>query len=164
MEIRSEAPGETGAIAALITAAFIGVPQSDGTEARIVDRLRRQGGLRLSLVAVSEGGLSGHIAFSGVKIGGQAGAWYGLGPLSVAPDRQGQGIGSALLRAGLDRLQGLNAAGVVVLGDPGFYGRFGFAVRAGLRYPNVPLEYFQALSFGAEIPEGVVSYHPAFSG
>jgi putative acetyltransferase len=64
--------------------------------------------------------------------------------------------------AGLAELKGMGAAGCVVLGDPGFYGRFGFVPEPGLTLPGVPAEYFMTRSFGAAMPSGEVCYHPAF--
>ncbi len=64
--------------------------------------------------------------------------------------------------AGLAELKGMGAAGCVVLGDPGFYGRFGFVSEPGLTLPGVPPEYFMTRSFGAAMPSGEVRYHPAF--
>jgi len=162
MDIRSETPGEAAEISAVITEAFTHAPHSDGTESLIVGRLRSQGALSLSLVALSGQGIIGHIAFSPVTVTGRACGWFGLAPLSVRPDRQGQGVGTALVQAGLAALRRQGAAGVVVLGDPGFYTRFGFAACADLQFPGPPPEYFQAQSFCTDMPVGEVAYHPAF--
>lgn len=88
--------------------------------------------------------------------------WYGLGPVSVLPVFQGQGIGSQLIREVLSRLREMGAGGCVVLGDPRYYERFGFKAVPGLVLPGVPPEYFMALAFGAEVPQGCVAYHAAF--
>jgi putative acetyltransferase len=162
MEIRPEQPDDASAIHTVITAAFKDAPRSHHTEAAIVDDLRDAGALTLSLVAVEGETLVGHIAFSAVTINGETCAWYGLGPLSVQPDRQRQGIGQSLVRTGLDRLRGIDAQGCVVLGDPDFYGRFGFVSDPNLRYPNGESEYFQRLAFNGAEPTGEVSYHAAF--
>ena len=161
--IRPETPEDAEAISALTTAAFAGAEHSDGTEAQIVTRLRAAGALLLSLVAVQDGQIIGHSAFSDVTIGGRDLAWVGLGPVSVAPDLQAGGIGSALIRAGLSRLQA-SRKGCVVLGDPGYYARFGFVVTPGITYPGVPPEYFMALHWNGPAPQGEVAYHPAFTG
>lgn len=162
MEIRRERPGEEEAISSLITAAFATAEHSDGTEAAIVKRLRDAGALTLSLVADVEGEPVGHIAFSPVTIDGHHLGWFGLGPVAVRPDRQRSGIGSALIREGLERLDHIGAAGCVLVGEPDYYCRFGFAAHGELRYPGVPAEYFQALSFTDDVPAGTVAYHPAF--
>jgi putative acetyltransferase len=88
--------------------------------------------------------------------------WYGLGPVSVRPDRQRKGIGQALIRDGLDRLKRMNAQGCVLVGDPGYYGRFGFVSDPRLRYRAAPSEYFQRLAFGEAVPTGEVAFHPGF--
>ena len=88
--------------------------------------------------------------------------WYGLGPISVAPDQQGNGIGSALMNAAIEALKNLNANGSVLLGEPAYYARFGFKSIKGLVLPEVPPEYFQALLLKGEYPRGEVSYHQGF--
>jgi putative acetyltransferase len=128
----------------------------------IVNALRAAGQLTVSLVADAEGAVIGHIAVSPVSIADGTSGWYGLGPISVAPEYQGKGVGSRLMREALRHLQEKGAAGCVVLGEPAFYGRFGFLARPPLSYPGAPPEYFQALSFGASKPHGMVSYHAAF--
>src|SRR5690606_20299677 len=113
-------------VGALTAAAFAGVPYASGTEPAIIAALRAAGALRLSLVAAEGQELLGHVAFSPVIIGGRDRGWLGLGPLSVRPDRQRRGIGSALVRTGLERLRRDGAGGCVLLGDPAYYRRFGF--------------------------------------
>jgi putative acetyltransferase len=162
MEIRSERDGDAHAIRAVTTSAFLNAPHTSHTEAAIVDALRASGALAISLVAEDDGEVIGHVAFSPVTINGDANGWYGLGPVSVRPDRQRRGIGRALIREGLDRLRRIPARGLVVLGDPSYYVRFGFVSDPRLRYPNVPPEYFQSLAFGETVPQGEVSYHAAF--
>lgn len=164
MQIRPERPGDKAAISHLTTAAFLTTTHSDGTEAAIIDRLRKSGALLLSLVAEDQTGITGHIAFSPVMLGDAAQGWVGLGPVSVAPSVQGHGIGSTLIREGLSRIQAAGHGGCVVLGDPAYYTRFGFAVTPGITFPGVPPEYFMALGFGCPIPRGEVAYHPAFTG
>lgn len=162
MIIRPERLGDAAAIHDLTAAAFRGLPYSSGAEARIVDALRAAGALTVSLVAVVTGEIVGHVAFSRVTIDGEAGDWFGLGPVSVAPGRQRQGIGTALIEAGLARLRELGAGGCVVLGDPAYYGRFGFAADCALRYGDVDPRYFQALAFSGRLPTGYVRFHPGF--
>ena len=167
MEIRPERPDEVETIRGLTDAAFKGVPHGDETEAAIVDALRAAGALTLSLVAVEGGQIVGHAAFSPVTIDsvagdGVAGGWYGLGPVSVWPARQRGGFGQALIRDGLRRLADLPAAGCVVLGDPGYYGRFGFESDPELFYADVPPGYFQRLVLSGPAPKGEVRYHAGF--
>ena len=160
--IRREQPSDSPAIRAVVTSAFRDAPHSSGNEAPIVDGLREGGALTISLIAEEEGELVGHVAFSPVKTSAEAFDWYRLGPIAVRPDKQCRGIGRALIEAGLDCIRSLHARGCVVLGDPAYYGRFGFRSDPALRNARVPAEYFQQLSFGDEKLRGVVEYHPAF--
>lgn len=73
------------------------------------------------------------------------------------------GVGSRLMKSALADIRSMGASGCVVLGDPDYDGRFGFKVVDGLVFPDVPAEYFQALSFTDTFPQGEVSYHEAFS-
>lgn len=162
MIIRQEQPADHGVIAAITAAAFAEMEHSNQTESAIIAALRESGALTLSLVAVDAGEVVGHIAFSPVKIDGKDLAWFGLGPVSVRPDRQGEGIGSALIRDGLGRLSASGAAGCVLLGEPDYYHRFGFQNDEGLRYEGAPAEYFMRLSFDGVPPSGRVEYHDGF--
>ncbi|MGZ5948398.1 MAG: GNAT family N-acetyltransferase [Caulobacteraceae bacterium] len=162
MQIIQERPQDVAAIRALTSAAFKDMPHSRQTEARIIDALRDAGALTTSLVAIQDDEVVGHAAFSPVRIDGRPGGWYGLGPVSVAPDRQGTGIGSAVIRDGLHRLEAMHAEGCVVLGAPAYYGRFGFVSDPGLWYAPAPGRYFQGLAFRGAVPAGEVTYHPGF--
>ena len=163
VHIRPECPDDADAISAVIERAFAAGPHSDGTEHLIVSALRNAGVLTVSLVSEQAGQLQGHIAFSPVSVSDGSLRWYGLGPLAVEPSLQGTGIGSALVKAGLGKLRAIGAAGCVVLGEPAYYGRFGFVHTASLRFPGPPPEYFMAQSFGETVPDGEVSYHAAFA-
>ncbi|REF73480.1 GNAT family N-acetyltransferase [Paracoccus versutus] len=162
MDIRLETPADAAAIRQITQEAFAGAEHSSGTEGAIIDSLRAAGTLTLSLVAEEGRQVIGHAAFSPVMIGGRDAGWFGLGPVAVRPDRQGQGAGGVLIREGLARLRGMGAQGCVVLGDPGYYRRFGFAVDPGLTFEGVPPEYFMALAFAGPPPSGAVIYHAAF--
>lgn len=161
MHILPEAPGDRDAIFALTQAAFKDHPHSQQTEGYITNALREAGALTLSLVARVDGRVAGHVAFSPVTVSDGSADWYGLGPVAVLPELQGQGIGAALVRDGLERLKALGAAGCVVMGDPAYYGRFGFAQMPGLTYPGVPPEYFMAQVY-TRPAQGQVAYHPGF--
>ena len=160
--IRAEARGDETAIDLVTQAAFRDHPFSRQTEHRIVRGLREAGALRLSLVATIDGNVVGHIAFSGVTIGGVDLGWWGLGPVSIAPAHQRTGIGSALVRSGLRRLGELGVPGCVVLGDTAYYRRFGFAPHPGLALPGPPPDHFMASALQGSVPEGEVAYHKAF--
>lgn len=163
MIIRDERPEDVGGIRALHEDALRDVPYSNHSEHWIVDRLRDDGSMTVSLVADEDGAVVGHVAFSPVTIAGAAGRWFGLGPLAVTPKRQRTGIGSLLVRDGLARLRDAEAAGCVVLGGPTVYQRHGFRPTTRLTLAGAPLESFMAIAFNSEEPDGVVAYHPAFS-
>lgn len=160
--IRVEKSADQEAIGAVITSAFLEAEYSSGKEAAIVEILRKADVLTVSLVATDEAKIIGYVAFSPVNIDGLNDGWFGLGPVAVDPDCQREGIGSALIEAGLASLKEQGARGCVVLGEPGYYGRFGFAADANLILEGVPPEYFQRLSFDGSSPGGRVDYHPAF--
>jgi putative acetyltransferase len=161
MLIRPETPEDSAAIASLTAAAFADMPHSDGSEPAIIERLRAAGALILSLVAEEDGLILGHVAASPTSVGHTLG-WAGIGPISVAPERQGKGIGGALMHMALGRLRGQGLHGVVLVGEPAYYRRFGFAAQDGLTVPSVPPEYVLALPFGPERPSGTIRFHPAF--
>ncbi|GMB83058.1 N-acetyltransferase [Shinella zoogloeoides] len=164
MIVRPEREDDIDTIRALTERAFRTAPHADGTEHLIIDRLRAAGALTLSLVAEKGGAVVGHVAFSPVSVSDGSAGWYGLGPISVDPSRQGRGIGGGLVREGLARLEALGAAGCVLLGDPAYYGRFGFEQDPKLTLEGVPPEYFMRVAFSPVYGEGTVSYHPGFYG
>lgn len=161
--IRDETAADIPVIEALTQAAFLNAAHSSHTEQFIVNQLRKAQQLSLSLVAEDQQQIVGHVAVSPVRISSGDTGWYGLGPISVCPDKQGLGIGSMLMHAALQRLKALGAEGCVLLGDPNYYARFGFKPISGLVLPGVPQEYFQAVSFTGTFPQGEVAYHDAFN-
>lgn len=163
IQIINESTDEAARIHEVTTEAFLNAPHTAHTEQFIVDALRRAGALTISRVAKVDGEIIGHVAISPVTLSTGATGWYGLGPISVLPAFQGREVGSKLMKSSLAALEAIGASGCVVLGEPGYYGRFGFRVVDGLVYPGVPAEYFQGLSFSGEVPQGEVSYHEAFS-
>ncbi len=164
--IRPETANDQAAIGSVTRAAFAQLSHSSQTEALVIEALRRAGALTVSLVAVIENQVVGHVAISPVRLtsagGGELGGWYGLGPLSVLPSLQRRGTGSRLVREGLARLEASGAHGCVVLGEPGYYRRFGFANSPALAADGLPPEYFMSLAFAGNVPAGRVAYHPAF--
>lgn len=160
--ITKELPEHIEAITAVTAAAFERNEHSSRTEQYIIMALRRASQLTLSLVALEGDAVVGHIAVSPVTVSSGEAGWYGLGPIAVRPDRQGKGTGSRLVRDALAALKRQGASGCVVLGDPDYYGRFGFNAHPELTLPGVPQRYFQALSFTGSIPSGEVCYHSAF--
>ena len=164
IDCRPEAPGDVPAIDALLLAAFAGVPHSDQSEARTVRALRAAGALALACAAWQGDALIGYVAASPVRLDAP-GHWFGIGPLAVDPAWQRCGVGQHLMHQALKALRQQGAAGCVLLGEPAYYRRFGFAAPPGLRLPGLPPEYadhFQALAFGPELPRGSVRYHAAF--
>jgi putative acetyltransferase len=163
VRIRDEIPSDAEAIEAVTVAAFRDAEHTDHIEQFIVRELRSAGQLMVSVVAEDQGSVIGHVAVSPVTVSNGAEHWYGLGPISVAPERQGQGVGTLLMKHVLMKLRSLGAAGCVVLGEPGYYSRFGFIATPSLMLPGVPAEYFQAISFNGSLPSGTVSYHASFA-
>ena len=160
--IRSERDADASAITEVTVAAFNTLPISDHTEQFIIAALRAAGALTISLVAEAEGRIIGHIAFSPVTISVGTRDWYGLGPVSVLPEYQRQGVGTALIQEGLARLKALHAQGCCLVGHPDYYRRFGFRNAPGLTVEGVPAEVFFVLPFHGPVPHGTVTFHDAF--
>ncbi|MTI14692.1 GNAT family N-acetyltransferase [Sansalvadorimonas verongulae] len=167
MQIRLEQPSDIEAIRTLQYAAFKNHPHhepgAEPTEHLIVDKLRDAGALTLSLVVEVNGELVGHLAFSPVNVGEKSQGWYGLGPVGVKPSEQSRSIGSALINEAHKRMKELGAQGLVVMGDPAYYQRFGYQQMEAINFPGIPAEYFMAQPLSDEVPAGDVQYHAAFS-
>lgn len=169
--IRPARPSEDGTIFAIVMQAFADAENSNHREQHVVNGLREAGALTHSFVSILEGRPVGHVAISPVTVEVEdesgkkqkVGGFYGIGPISVLPELQGQGHGAALMEHALDQLRAVNARGAVVLGDPSYYKRFGFAP-SSLAYADAPSEYFQAISLdGDALPKATVTYHEAFN-
>lgn len=160
--IRSETGTDADAIGNVTAAAFRTPEISSQTEQFIVEALRAAKALAVSLVAEMDGEVIGHIAFSPVTISDGTQGWYGLGPVSVLPAYQRQGIGRALIREGLSRLRAMDARGCCLVGHPGYYRQFGFRNPSGLVVEGVPSEVFFARSFDGSHPQGTVTFHEGF--
>lgn len=161
--VRSEKPTDIDAIEQVTLAAFMGKFSDNPTEHLIVNGLRDADALSLSLVAEIDKKIVGHVAFSLVTINGENLNWYGLGPISVVPELQKQGIGSKLINEGLSAIRAIGAQGCVLEGSPVYYQRFGFKSYPGLIYEGAPsLKYFMAFPFYENVPQGKVEYHQAF--
>lgn len=163
MIIRKEKESDFEAIAHVTELAFKTLAISHHTEAFIIRALRNSGALALSLVAESEDNIIGHIAFSPVRVSDGSIGWYGLGPISVLPALQRKGIGKALIHEGLSILKAMGAKGVVLVGDPNYYQRFGFRSIPELTLEGVPQEYFMALPLGKSSAHGAVEFHEGFN-
>lgn len=163
MTIRPETPTDFHAIENIHIAAFANHPYSRQTEHLIVNALRADHALTISLVAEMDGKVVGHIAFSPIQINGHDCPWFVLGPVGVSPDHQRRGIGQELVREGLKALRSLGAEGCVLVGDPAYYSRFGFTHTSALVWEDVPEENFMCLPMTEQIPRGYVSHHAAFA-
>lgn len=164
-DVRRERSEDIGAIRDLLAAAF-----PTPAEAALVDDLRAADALPVSLVAFDGDSVIGHIAFSPVSISSEPAfnPIWALAPLAVAPAVQRGSVGSALVRAGLRACADAGCRGIVVLGAPDFYHRFGFfsAAERGLRCRfDAPPEAFmvaELVSGAVPFHQGVVHFHEAF--
>jgi putative acetyltransferase len=162
MIVRAETPADIEAISHINIVAFEDHPLSHRNEHLIVDALRAADALMLSLVAENDGSVVGHVAFSAASIGG-CGEWTLLGPVGVLPEWQGRGIGSALIRAGLEWVRWNGLRGCVLVGDEGYYRRFGFAPCEGVTCGEIPESAILCLPMIGDTPTGELAYHLAFS-
>lgn len=163
MKIRAERPADQRAIHHLIQSAFADMEFSSGTEGPIVNALRRDGDLTVSLVATRSENIIGYIAFSPAQVGDAAENIFALGPVAADPALRHQGIGTALIETGLEQIRAINARACVLIGNPNYYQRFGFVGDCGLRSGELPHSYVQALVWGEPLAEGEISFAPAFS-
>ncbi len=161
--IRNEIESDIKAISEITKTAFDTLPISNHTEQFIIDALRDANALTISLVAVDGEKVVGHIAFSPVTISDGSPGWYGLGPISVLPEFQKQIIGKSLIREGLSSLKSLGAKGCVLVGDPGYYERFGFRSPKDLVIEGVPQQFVLALPLEESRASGTVVFHEAFA-
>lgn len=159
IRIRQEVAGDEAAIDGVIAAGFAGKPDADGTEAKIINTLREAGALVLSLVAETKGRIVGQVALSPAMVG--ADKYLCLGPIAVLPECQGRGVGSDLMAHALGVAWAYGRDGVVLMGDPAFYGRFGFERCPAVTYDGPGADHIQVLCFGPE-PRGAVRFHPAY--
>jgi len=164
IEIREEKQTDLAAICQINEAGF-----ENKAEAAIVDKLRAACDSYVSFVAVDQVTVVGHILFTPVTIDGSGSIGMGLAPMAVWPSRQKQGIGTQLVRHGLDHLQRTGCPFVIVLGHPAYYPRFGFEpasrYKLNCQWEGVPDEAFMVVVFErAVLPEdgGIVRYRGEF--
>ena len=170
MLIRRETPADQAAIHAVHSEAFRRETGVTPVEAPLVDELRAEGDLinALSLVAVRDGEVVGHVCCSRARVGEDTTAAVGLGPLGVLPAHQKSGVGSALVHAVVAAADARGHGVVVLLGNPAYYSRFGFVTASDLSItapdPRWGL-HFQARTLAAYEPTqaGAFEYAPAFS-
>ncbi len=163
MIIRNEKNSDIEAISEVIITAFRHHPISNHTEHFIVNALRDAGALTVSLVAEVAGQVVGHIAFSPVTLSDGSQNWHGLGPVSVLPEFQNQGIGKTLIREGLSLLKALGSKGCALVGDPDYYRKFGFRNTPDLIHEGIPQQNFLVLPFEDEEPRGFIVFHEGFN-
>jgi putative acetyltransferase len=163
MNIRPESPGDFAAVRAVLREAFAGDDEAD-----LVDGLRNDGDLLLSMVAEEAGQVVGHVAFSRLWLRDDVRRLPGvsLAPLSVVPRHRRHGIGAALVEAGHGRLRHAGESIIFVLGDPAYYGRFGYSIAAARTFDCVYAgPHFQALVLTSPAPTaGVITYAASFDG
>jgi putative acetyltransferase len=163
VEVREERPGDAAAIRSVHLAAF-----PTPSEAELVEQLRSDGRTAVSLVAEDDGKIVGHVLFSRMSVDADGRELRGLGlaPVAVVPDRQRTGIGSALIEAGIDRARSAGAQIIFVLGEPAYYGRFGFDPKSAAPFASPYAgPYFQARVMD-DVPQpsaGRADYAPAFA-
>lgn len=164
MIVRAEESQDQQAVRSVNLAAF-----ETAAEANLVDALRQQARPLVSLVAQVGEEVVGHIMFSPVSLDGHAKlSLMGLAPMAVLPAHQRKGVGSALVRAGLQRCRALGVGAVVVLGHPGYYPRFGFqpSVTFGIASEyDAPPEAFMVLELQPghlARASGTIKFHAAF--
>ena len=160
--IRPETKSDYPAIRLITELAFRNKPYAGGDEQDVIDRLRDRHALTLSLVAVADDTVIGHVAFSPATVADESYPWFALGPISVLPDHQNQGIGTALIHEGMQRLTELGALGCILTGDPAYYSRFGFQLSPDNAPDAEPAEYFMTKWLTATRPSGKFSFHQAF--
>lgn len=158
MHLRALLPKDITPVSILLDTAF-----ETPLEARLVARLRRDGDMALELVASDGHRPYGYIAFCRLK---EPEGWLSLSPVAVAPSRQGSGVGSELIRYGLDHARRSGAKAITVLGDPVYYRRFGFTQKAAENLdspyagPNFMLYPIAPNTAGLDV---TVTYAEAFS-
>ena len=169
LSIRKEIEADIPEIRDVVYRSFLG-GDSNGlkkanslpTEHLIVDKLRKANALSLSLVALMGDTIVGYLAFSKVYMTETFCNWYQLGPLCILPEYRGIGIGTSLCKAGIAGIKAMGADGLVVLGNPDFYSRFGFQKNPKVVFGKGYPDNFLSLSFNSVIPTGSVTFEKAF--
>jgi len=161
--IRPECQDDHHAIGHVIRAAFSGKAYDDGDETELVEALRRESALSVSLVAELEGTVIGQVAFSPARASDGSLGWYALGPVAVLPAHQRTGIGCKLVLAGLQAIIELGANGCILVGDPAYYTRFGFRLSPSNAPDVEPTEFFMVKLLGHQQPAGPIHFHRTFN-
>ncbi|QWC56666.1 GNAT family N-acetyltransferase [Erythrobacter sp. 3-20A1M] len=165
MRVRPETAEDFPAIRALTQASFHEANYGWDDAANALDRMRLAGSLALSLVALNmDEAVIGHIAFSPITVSDGTTGWFDLAPLSVMATRQRTGIGGSLIVRGVAEMRAAGARGIVVMGDPAYYSRFGFQPVPDLTLQGAPTEWLLALPLEGEAPSGAIRLSPGFLG
>jgi putative acetyltransferase len=164
IEIRSEIPNDVCVISQLTKRAFADKSFSDGDEQDMIEALRDCGALTISLVAVLNDQIVGHVAFSPAIARDGSEGWFALGPIAVEPPLQRRGIGGALIREGVNRLAALGSRGCILIGDTRYYPRHGFIPRPDLCPDGEPAEAYMILPLNGYLPNTSVAFHSIFHG
>jgi putative acetyltransferase len=162
MQIRPEQQVDHSFILELTKRAFAPMPFAAGDEQELIGKLRQASALSLSLVAERNGRIVGHVALSPVEHDSGIEGWYGLGPISVEPEMQRIGIGTALIALAKVWLRTQNARGCILVGDPAYYPRHGFQPAPAHAPATEPAQFFMVLALDGDIPAGRFRYHPLF--
>jgi putative acetyltransferase len=162
--IRSESASDIERIFDLTKRAFQEKSFSDGQEQFLINALRDQGALELSLVATCDGEIVGHVAFSPAIAQNGTDGWFALGPIAVEPALQRLTIGARLISKGLALLAEKKARGCVVIGDTNYYPRHGFVPRPDLAPQGESAAHFMVKSLDGLAVDTVLSFHPVFHG
>ena len=160
--IRTETPEDLQDIWQVTKDAFADMPYAGGDEQDLVNVLRSIGALSLSLVATDGDELVGQVTFSPATISSSVGTWFALGPISVKPGRQSEGIGGQLIEAGIDAIQELDAWGCILTGNPDYYSRHGFSLAPERCPTKESSEYFMLRMINNQVPTGKFAFHDAF--
>ena len=161
--IRPERSEDHQAIHDVTQRAFARMPYADGNEQELISRLRDAGVLALSLVADHDGHIIGQVTITPAEAADGSLGWYALGPVAVEPAFKHQGIGSAMISSAIDWMKTQVAAGCILIGNPAYYGRFGFQPFPQLAPADQPAQFFQILPLGVAEPPCIIAFHPLFS-
>jgi putative acetyltransferase len=160
--IRQERQADFADIRDITQRAFAPMPFYSGDDQDLPERFRKAGELQLSLVAVLDEKVVGHLALTKATHESQDLGWFALGPIAVEPAWQRKGIGTALIAHARDWLLSVNAKGCILVGDPGYYARHSFKVTPDHCPVREPPEYFMALELSGSIPEGRFAFSRLF--
>ncbi len=162
--IRPERPEDIQAIHDVTKRAFATMSYAGGDEQLLPARFRKAGALALSLVAELDGKIVGQLTLTPAFAADESPGWFALGPISVAPETQKQGIGTKMIEAAKAWMREKSAAGCVLIGNPTYYSRFGWLGFPDIAPEGEPPEFYQILPLGVAEPATIVSFHPLFYG